>query len=58
MLGSIINSFLFSIGLRKSHADSSPFIFRHGTQTIFLLLYVDDIVITGSDTVISPASET
>ncbi|BFG36388.1 hypothetical protein CerSpe_226620 [Prunus speciosa] len=44
-----ISTFLLSLGFSRSLADSSLFIFQQGSHTIFLLLYVDDIVITGSD---------
>lgn len=44
-----MTSFLLSIGFVQSLADPSLFIFRLGCHTIFFLLYVDDIVITGSD---------
>ncbi|XP_021827589.1 uncharacterized protein LOC110768200 [Prunus avium] len=44
-----ISTFLLSVGFHRSLADSSLFILRHASRTMFLLLYVDDIVITGSD---------
>ncbi|BFG29446.1 hypothetical protein CerSpe_157200 [Prunus speciosa] len=44
-----ISTFLLSVGFHRSLADSSLFILRHASHTMFLLLYVDDIVITGSD---------
>lgn len=44
-----MKSFLISAGFVQSLADPSLFIFRQGNQTIYFLLYVDDIVITGSD---------
>jgi hypothetical protein len=37
-----------SLGFVESKADSSLFIYRHGDDTAFLLLYVDDIVLTAS----------
>lgn len=40
-------SFLPSIGFKFSHADPSLFIKVSGTSRVFLLLYVDDIIITG-----------
>ncbi|PRQ20773.1 putative RNA-directed DNA polymerase [Rosa chinensis] len=45
-----MTSFLLSVGFVQSLADSSLFIFRHGVHTIYFLLYVDDIVVTSSDT--------
>ena len=37
-----------SLGFVESKADSSLFIYRRGADTAFLLLYVDDIVLTAS----------
>jgi hypothetical protein len=36
------------LGFVKSKSNTSLFIFRRGTDTIYLLLYVDDIVLTAS----------
>ncbi|XP_063940583.1 uncharacterized mitochondrial protein AtMg00810-like [Daucus carota subsp. sativus] len=44
-----MKTFLKSAGFVQSLADPSLFIFRHNNHTIYFLLYVDDIVITGSD---------
>ncbi|CAL9022501.1 unnamed protein product [Prunus brigantina] len=44
-----ISTFLLSVGFTRSQADTSLFIFQQASHTIFLLLYVDDIVVTGSD---------
>jgi len=41
--------FLLSIGFVQSLVDSSLFVFQHEFHTIYFLLYVDDIVVTGSD---------
>ncbi|XP_041995661.1 uncharacterized mitochondrial protein AtMg00810-like [Salvia splendens] len=41
--------FLLSMGFSQSRADSSLFHFHRGPSTIFLLLYVDDIIVTGND---------
>ncbi|MGG7011577.1 UNVERIFIED_CONTAM: hypothetical protein HCY01_09385, partial [Limosilactobacillus fermentum] len=40
--------FIQSIGFRGCKADTSLFIFSHTTGTAYLLLYVDDIVLTAS----------
>jgi hypothetical protein len=39
---------LTSIGFVEAKSDTSLFIYRCGDDTIFLLLYVDDIVLTTS----------
>ena len=44
-----MTSFLLSAGFIQSLADPSLFIFRHGPHTIHFLLYVDDILVTGSN---------
>ena len=41
-------TFLYHISFRCSIADNSMFIFHHGTDIIVHLLYVDDIILTGS----------
>lgn len=41
-------SFLLSLGFVNSLADTSLFILCRETQTIYLLIYVDDILITGN----------
>ncbi|KAK9070021.1 hypothetical protein SSX86_010420 [Deinandra increscens subsp. villosa] len=43
------SSFLLAKGFRSSVSDSSLFVYRHGGHTAYLLLYVDDIVLTASD---------
>ena len=40
--------FLIRFGFKQSTADSSLFIYRHDSHILYLLLYVDDIVLTGS----------
>lgn len=40
--------FISRIGFVHSKCDSSLFIYRHGSHMAYLLLYVDDIVLTGS----------
>lgn len=44
-----MTSFLLFVGFVQSVADSSLFIFSHGLHIIYFLLYVDDIVVIGSD---------
>lgn len=39
---------LHQLGFRSSKADASLFLFHHGQHTIYMLVYVDDIVIVGS----------
>jgi hypothetical protein len=41
-------SYLASIGFVEAKSDTSLFIYRRGDDTIYLLLYVDDIVLTAS----------
>ena len=37
-----------SIGFIESKSDASLFVLHHGTATAYLLLYVDDIILTAS----------
>ena len=39
-------TYLASLGFSASKADPSLFIYHHGMDTVYLLLYVDDIVLT------------
>jgi hypothetical protein len=39
-------SYLASIGFIEAKSDTSLFIYRYGNDTVYLLLYVDDIVLT------------
>jgi hypothetical protein len=41
-------TFLLTLGFVESKADTSLFIFRRGSDTAYLLLYVDDIILTAS----------
>jgi histone deacetylase 1/2 len=41
-------SFLGSMGFRPTRSDSSLFVLRQGKESVYLLLYVDDIVLTAS----------
>jgi hypothetical protein len=37
---------LASIGFIEAKSDTSLFIYRYGNDTVYLLLYVDDIMLT------------
>jgi hypothetical protein len=41
-------SYLVSLGFMEAKLDTSLFIYRHGADTAYLSLYVDDIVLTAS----------
>jgi hypothetical protein len=41
-------TFLLELGFTKAKYDTSLFIYRRGAETAYLLLYVDDIVLTAS----------
>ncbi|GJS93029.1 ribonuclease H-like domain-containing protein [Tanacetum coccineum] len=41
-------SYITRVGFQSSRCDSSLFIYKHGLDTAYLLLYVDDIVLTAS----------
>lgn len=43
---------LLSLGFVEAEFDTSLFIYRRGTDTVYLLLYVDDIVLTASSLVL------
>ncbi|KAB2625402.1 hypothetical protein D8674_017062 [Pyrus ussuriensis x Pyrus communis] len=43
------SSYLFQYGFLQSEADSSLFIYHGGSSRMWLLLYVDDIVLTGNN---------
>ena len=42
------SSYARSIGFLESKSDASLFIYRHGSDTAYLLLYVDDIILIAS----------
>jgi hypothetical protein len=44
-----LSTCLISIGFTCSKADSPLFIYRHDTNFIILLVYVDDVIITGNN---------
>jgi hypothetical protein len=39
-------TFLSTLGFLEAKSDTSMFIFHHGSNTVYLLLYVDDIILT------------
>jgi len=41
-------SFLLQLGFVEAKTDTSLFVYRHVFETAYLLLYVDDIVLTAS----------
>lgn len=43
------STYLFSLGLGQSRSDSSLFYLIRGISIVYLLLYVDDIIVTGND---------
>ncbi|XP_021321347.1 uncharacterized protein LOC110437281 [Sorghum bicolor] len=43
-----IAAFLVTLGFVEAKSDTSLFIYHHGAETAYLLLYVDDIVLTAS----------
>jgi hypothetical protein len=43
-------TYLLSLGFVEAKADTSLFIFCRGADTVYLLLYVDDIIMTASST--------
>lgn len=44
-----LKSFLLSVGFHQSKSDSCLFIYHQMGKLIYLLVYVDDIIITGAD---------
>ncbi|KAJ9561455.1 hypothetical protein OSB04_006615 [Centaurea solstitialis] len=44
--------YLYSLGFLSSKTDSSLFTFHCGSDTIYLLLYVDDIILTASSSIL------
>jgi len=45
-------AYLISLGFVEAKSDTSLFVYRRGTDTIYLLLYVDDIILTASSSAI------
>ena len=48
-----IDSFLSSLGFTKSKADSNLYYNVEGGNTVMLILYVDDLFVTGTDGLIA-----
>jgi hypothetical protein len=42
--------YITSLGFVEVRSDTSLFVFRCGTNTVYLMVYVDDIVLTASST--------
>ncbi|KAF5475573.1 hypothetical protein F2P56_007367 [Juglans regia] len=40
---------LFSLGFQESKSDTSLFVYKNSSHVMFVLIYVDDIIVTGSD---------
>ena len=47
-----LNDFLLSIGFRASKVDTSLFIFSVGADICYLLVYIVDILLTGSNSIL------
>jgi histone deacetylase 1/2 len=47
-----LNDFLLSIGFCTSKVDTSLFIFYFGADICYLLVYIDDILLTGSNSLL------
>ena len=45
-----LRNFLVEIGLKNSHVDTSLFVLRDRAHTIYILIYVDDLLIIRDDT--------
>jgi hypothetical protein len=43
-------TYFLTLGFVEVVSDTSLFVFRHGTDTVYLMFYVDDIVLTASST--------
>ena len=43
-----IAAFLHQLGFRPTRSDASLFVYHQGSETAYLLLYVDDIILTTS----------
>ncbi|XP_071699199.1 uncharacterized mitochondrial protein AtMg00810-like [Rutidosis leptorrhynchoides] len=45
-----LSAFLIQLGFSCSRADPSLFVFKKGTYLLYLLVYVDDLILTGNNT--------
>ena len=45
-------SYLLSLGFAEARSDTSLFIYHQGSDVAYLLLYVDDIVLTASSSIL------
>ena len=45
-----IAAFLQQLGFQSTRSDASLFVYHHGAATAYLLLYVDDIILTAQST--------
>jgi hypothetical protein len=48
---SLFVTYLLTLGFIEVKSNTSLFVFRCGADTVYLLLYIDDIVLTASSTV-------
>jgi hypothetical protein len=44
--------YLLTLGFVDAKSNTSLFVFRRGADTVYLLFYVDDIVLTASSTML------
>ena len=47
-----IAAFLQTLGFTSTRSDASLFVYHHGVDTAYLLLYVEDIILTASTVVL------
>ncbi|KAJ9547961.1 hypothetical protein OSB04_020504 [Centaurea solstitialis] len=43
-----LRQFLIAYGFKNSYSDTSLFVLKHNNHVLYLLVYVDDIIVTGS----------
>jgi len=48
LVQSVRHTLALSLGFVEAKSDTSLFVYQHGSDTAYLLLYVDDIVLTAS----------